>query len=193
MEEWNDIEGYKGYYQVSNFGRIKSLRFNKIRNLIKTKYGYYDIGLNLNGKQIKFQVHRLVAISFIPNPENKPQVNHINGIKTDNRVENLEWATRQENIKHSYLNGFHKSIKGEKKFNSKLTEKDVVFIRENKNKFSQKELSKKYNVNQTIISRIILNRIWKHINININLKKKWLRNSLILNLNLINGKTGIFK
>lgn len=103
MEEiYKDIKGYEGIYQVSNMGNIKSLNYRKtgkesILKLKKTKKDYNFIYLNKY-----YSIHRLVAESFIPNPDNKPQVNHINGIKTDNRVKNLEWVTQSENIKHSY-------------------------------------------------------------------------------------------
>jgi hypothetical protein len=113
QEEWRDIIGYEGYYQVSNFGNIKSLeRIVKhsigelaTRKPMKKKFkrdrgGYDRVGLYKNGKEISFSVHRIVAQAFIPNFKNKPEVNHINEIKTDNRVENLEWCTRVENVNH---------------------------------------------------------------------------------------------
>ena len=119
-EEWRDIEGYEGYYQVSNFGRVKSLdriqtqkRGNKYYNrkyksqIIKsylTHKGYCAIGVTKNNKHKNFAVHRLVAKAFIPNPKNKPQVNHIDGNKENNRVDNLEWNTGSENLKHAYKN-----------------------------------------------------------------------------------------
>ena len=102
MEEWKDIAGYEGVYQVSNLGRIKSF-FRAKERILKRRLdrkGYPIIGLLSKTKAI----HRLVAIHFIPNPENKETVNHINGITDDNRVENLEWCTMSENLKHSYDN-----------------------------------------------------------------------------------------
>lgn len=112
-ETWKDIEGYEGLYQVSNLGRVKSLsrkvfhcnrvthKEEKILSTINNKNGYVRVELS-NGNKKKYLVHRLVAQAFIQNNENKKYVNHINRIKNDNRVENLEWATASENIKYSY-------------------------------------------------------------------------------------------
>ena len=113
MEVWKDIAGYENLYQISNLGNIKSLgnkktRKDKILKLDLHKNGYYFIKLSKNGKPKNFMVHRLVCNNFLSKIIGKEYINHINGIKTDNRVENLEWCTQQYNIKHSWANGLSK-------------------------------------------------------------------------------------
>ena len=97
-EIWRTIEDYPDY-QISNMGRVKSLKWGKekILNLSLNYKGYYQVGLRKDGKRKLYKIHRLIAQAFIPNPENKPQIDHINTIKTDNRVENLRWVTNKEN------------------------------------------------------------------------------------------------
>lgn len=123
MEEiWKDIEGYEGIYQVSNFGRVKSLGRvidtkngrTTVKGVIMSPCGkpYLFVYLNKNHKSKYHAVHRLVAQAFIPNLENKPQVNHIDGNKTNNAVSNLEWVTQSENMLHAYRIGLEKSPKG---------------------------------------------------------------------------------
>lgn len=101
-ERWADIQGYEGLYKVSDKGRVYSVRNDKILKSSPYGKGHLHISLRCGGTQRTIGVHRLVALAFIPNPEGKPQINHINGFKWDNRVENLEWATNSENQIHSH-------------------------------------------------------------------------------------------
>ena len=107
-EIWKDVNlpGFEGVYQVSSMGRVK--RDGRIRKLSDNGRGYYSLSLYNHCKHHTISVHRLVAVAFIPNPQNKRTVNHKNGNKKDNRVENLEWATYGENHKHAYATGLKK-------------------------------------------------------------------------------------
>jgi hypothetical protein len=109
MEEWRDIPGYEGLYQVSNMGRIKSLRkeYEHIMKLQVIRNGYLSVPFTINRTSRLLKVHRLVAMAFIPNPDNKPEINHKDGNKQNNIAENLEWSTRKENIKHGYKKGLY--------------------------------------------------------------------------------------
>jgi hypothetical protein len=111
-EIWKDIEGYDGYYQISNFGRVKSLSrksyngkgyFNSKEKFLKhraTNKGYYNYSLTKNNKTIDFLAHRLIAVAFIDNPLNKKTVNHKDSVRTNNSISNLEWASHRENHCH---------------------------------------------------------------------------------------------
>lgn len=174
IEIWKDIPGYEGLYQCSNFGRIKSLSRwlrckngfrkskEKIMNICKDKIGYCYLDL---GKRNKKLVHRLVAITFIDNTENKPCVNHKNGIKFDNMACNLEWVTYSENEKHSY-SVLGKDIKGEKSHRHILKNEQVIEIKIRiKNGERNKDICKDYPVIDKTISDIRRGARWSHIKI----------------------------
>jgi len=174
MEEiWKDIKGHEGLYQVSNLGRVKSLeRVDRLGRSVEEKVlknknhsaGYHQIVLFNFGIKRRFYIHRLVAGAFIPNTECKPQVNHIDGDKLNNRVENLEWCTQSENIKHAFKNGLS-SQKGERNATSKLTKKQVLDIRKMyaTGEYTQKNIADEYRTVQATISSVIRRVNWKHI------------------------------
>lgn len=137
-EIWKDIKGYNGVYQVSNFGRIRSNGFKYLQKsrkgvsfekyampkIISQSYtveGYLVVGLTKDGKTKQHKVHRIIAEAFIKNPDGKTMINHINGQKDDNRIENLEWCTSKENTQHAHATGLC-GINGKSKQVAKLDE-----------------------------------------------------------------------
>ena len=174
MEEiWKDIKEYEGLYQVSNLGRVKSFPRNgtqvnaiKILTLKLHHTGYYRVTLSKNNKRIDKLVHRLVAETFIPNPNRKPQVNHKDGDKLNNRVDNLEWNTCLENVQHSIYTGL-RNDKGCNSKRARFKESDIRWIRQhykpNDSKYGCTALSKKFKVGKATISDIINHKIYKNI------------------------------
>lgn len=160
-EIWKDIEGYEGLYQISNYGRIKSLekyiksgiknskkvkRKEKILKIQENRYGYNYVNLSKNSEHKYKTIHRLVAQAFIPNPQNKPQVNHIDGDKTNNCISNLEWCTSSENEIHAYkfLNK-HKNNGNKGKFGKENAKAKVVLQID---KYTNKILNKYYGISE---------------------------------------------
>ena len=147
-------------YYVSEDGKV--FRDGKELKQKITNAGYKQFTMYHNGLKKYLTIHRIVAELYIANPENKSQVNHINGIKTDNRVDNLEWNTHKENIEHSLKNNLQK--RGSDLYNAKLKEKDVEYIRKyykpRDKTFSGVALSKKFKVSPQLISHIIKYKAW---------------------------------
>lgn len=137
-EVWKDIKGYEGLYQISNLGNVKSLdrkvnAKNNKKRLIKGTFlklrfnnrNYNIVSLYKNNIQEVRFIHRLVAETFIPNPENKPEVNHIDGDKQNNKIDNLEWCTRTENNKHAWKTGLNKVSDNQKKAAAQSAKKKI--------------------------------------------------------------------
>jgi len=175
--EYKTILNTNDRYLISDSGILVTLNWKGSGKRMEfkpalDKKGYLRTAIIINGKASTIKLHRLVAQAFIPNPKNKPQVNHINGIKNDNRVENLEWCTGKENVAHAIKNGFiliptcSKELKarGSKNGQSKLTECQVLEIRAKFKPYvyTRYMLAKEYNVKPTTIKDVIL-RSWKHI------------------------------
>ncbi len=155
-EIWRDVVGYEGYYKVSNFGRVKSFHKgkSKILKFGVSPFGYLRVVLCKDFKKKNRPIHILVAQAFIPNPDNKRQINHIDGDKTNNHVSNLEWATPAENIHHAFAMGLRKS--GYEHFRAKFTPEQVREIRRDcvpgDSELGFKPFAKKFNVTPKIIS-----------------------------------------
>lgn len=163
VEIWKDIEGYEGLYQISSLGRVKSLYNSKeiIRKTRINKFGYPYLNLSKNGKKKTFTVHRLVALAFLPNPDNLSQVNHIDEDKTNNRVENLEWCSAKYNANFGTRN-MRGSFKRYKK---------IICIETGKIYLSLSEASKQTGFSQSALSSACTGRYktsfgfhWRYIN-----------------------------
>ena len=163
MEVWKTITNFPRY-SVSSHGRIKNSETGRILKINPNSRGYYQVGFTLHNKYHPKTVHRLVALAFIPNPGNKPQVNHKDGIKKHNESDNLEWVTNSENQIHAYDNGLSSNL-GETHPKAVFTEHDVLVIRYDyiHSKNSHRKLGKKYGVSASAIRDIVNRKTWKHI------------------------------
>lgn len=178
---WKDIPRFFGNYRVNELGDVKSVfkviertdgrvytREEKILSPSLNESGYYQGAISDSKKLTSYLNHRMVAEAFIPNPENKPEVNHKNGIKTDNRIENLEWVTHSENIKHAFDMGLMRPKVGSLNGMSKLNEDQVREIRqhakENGRYYGRPQLAKKYNVSECTIKEVVTRRKNKFYN-----------------------------
>jgi hypothetical protein len=173
MEVWKTIKGFENYYEVSSLGRVRgvdrvvnhktSFFLNLKSKLIKpylNKNGYLFVNITKKSKSFNKSVHRLVCETFLENQHNKKDVNHIDGNKLNNEIKNLEWCTRSENLIHAYNIGL--KDRGEKHYNAKLTENQVLEIR-SLNNISKTEIGIKYKVSRKCISKILNRQTWKHV------------------------------
>ena len=161
-----DVVGYEEIVAITEDGQIWSKRSNRFLKLSLSN-GYLTTNTKIGGRTVCLRAHRLVAEAYIPNPDNKPYVNHKDGNKQNNHVSNLEWCTAKENVQHAYDTGLAKGVSGTENSKSKLTEEDVLFIRANykpyDKEFGSRGLGRKFNVHHTIISRVINNKAYKNI------------------------------
>lgn len=178
-EIWKDIPGYEGWYQGSSLGRIRSLnrwvngkngtkakRTGKILKPVILDGRYYAVSICNNGKKKVIKIHRLVAETFISNPNNKPQINHIDCDIRNNNVKNLEWCTALENNRHMVINDRANPPIGERNGISKLTRNDVIQIRKRiANGEIQRHLAFEYGVSPAQINRIKSGERWNHVKI----------------------------
>lgn len=146
LEQWKTIDGYNGYF-VSSMGRVMGPR-RLLKKCLNT-HGYEIISLNRGDKKKTVTVHKLVMTAFCEKPSSVHEINHKNGIKTDNRLVNLEWITRADNAKHAFDTLLRIGP------NRKLTESDIKSIRLLGGKMKQTDIARKYNVDHTTIYRII--------------------------------------
>ncbi|MCP4985412.1 MAG: hypothetical protein GY928_04865 [Colwellia sp.] len=177
-EEWENVEGSNGYYSVSNKGRVRSntriiLDYKgqsrklegKIINGGITLAGYRQVSLSFNKCIKPYFVHRLTLSSFVPNIENKPQVNHKDGNKLNNTLSNLEWCTCSENTKHAFDNKLA-TAKGERNGRHKLKNQEVLQIKAMliDGKLTHSDIANKYGVHRVTISDISTGKHWSHLN-----------------------------
>lgn len=168
-EVFEDLKGYEESYQINDFGRIftkRRLVGNQIyygRELIPqiTKDGYLKVTLSKDGESKKFYLHRLVAIQFLDNPDNLPQVNHIDGNKLNNQVSNLEWCTKQENQNHAVRTGLMQ--RGQNRPSAKLTEEQVLEIYKLKGILKAQDIAKQYGVSKNTINCILRGSKWNYL------------------------------
>lgn len=167
-EEWRDVAGFENLYLISSHGRIQTLHSGKsrrgsMRSLVLTKAGYFRVILFNKDHRKRILVHRLVCEAFIPNPLGLPFVNHKNGVRNDNRIENLEWCTAKQNSEHA-ANVLHSYEVGVNKHGAKLDEADVRSIRGSyKGGENCASIGRRFGVSKQTVKSIVDRLKWKHV------------------------------
>lgn len=154
-EKWSEVMGYDGKYLISNNGLLKSFKYTEKGRLLAkniNRLGYSVYTLSNNSKTKTHTIHRLVAIAFIPNPDNKDFVNHKDGNKLNNNVDNLEWCTHSENMIHAITTGLKTPISGICHYNSRFNKSEILDIRNSQ--LSESKLATRYGVNRATIGKI---------------------------------------
>lgn len=174
-ETWKDIKGYEGLYSISTNGRVKRLARDRIiatgvnkplkEKEIKTfegKLGYIHVNLWKNGKMKQHRIHRLIMLAHTKKPKDKNVINHIDGDKTNNKLQNLEWCTYKENTIHAYKTGLAKGKKGIENSQGRLTNEEVISMRKlySTGNYTQKEIGEIYGISRRHAGDIVNEKRW---------------------------------
>jgi hypothetical protein len=169
-EEWRAAPGLDGWYEVSNLGRVRRVRFVRRHNErglpIKSwvdRSGYVSVVIRIGLRQTSRKVHSMVARAFLGDPEPGHEVNHIDGDKTHVCARNLEWVTRSQNMRHAYALGLNVPRQGEAHWKAKLTPSDVQTIRALRGHMRQADIGRQYGITQAQVSEIQLRKTWRHL------------------------------
>jgi hypothetical protein len=171
MAEWRPVRGWEGLYEVSDIGEVRSMRRSLVMTLGRTAKGYLTVGFSdlVHGRQKTNRVHRLVAVAFIPNPDNLPEVNHLDGVKDHNHVDNLEWTTPRGNHKHAWGLGLRTRehlpiLRGALSTSAVLTEAVVAEARAaHRAGASLKSLARRFGVHRRTITHAVRGLTWSTV------------------------------
>lgn len=164
-ERWKDIKGFEKHSKISSTGKVWSYFSKRERKINIDKFGYTHLLFNGKNTRKNYSIHKLVALHFIPNPNKYTQINHKDGNKLNNNVENLEWCTIAENNKHARVNGLQ-NIKGIKNPRACISEEQVRQIRNIKKlypNFTYLQIGKIAKCSRDVVGGIVKNKTWKHI------------------------------